>query len=67
MPCEAHVTILFGHIAAQYTVKPQYTANPVFARFKFHSRFQGSSETAEKFITDLRILAQDCDFKDTTK
>ena len=42
-------------------------ANPVFARFKFHSRFQGLSETAEKFITDLRILAQDCDFKDTTK
>ena len=39
-------------------------ANPVFARFKFHSRFQGLSETAEKFITDLRILAQDCDFKD---
>ena len=42
-------------------------ANPVFARFKFHGRVQGSSETAEKFITDLRILAQDCDFKDTTK
>ena len=39
-------------------------ANPVFARFKFHDRVQGSSETAEKFITDLRILAQDCDFKD---
>ena len=39
-------------------------ANPVFARFKFHSRVQDSSETAEKFITALRILAQDCDFKD---
>ena len=39
-------------------------ANPVLARFKFHGRVQGSSETAEKFITDLRILAQDCDFKD---
>ena len=39
-------------------------ANPVFTRFKFHGRVQGSSETAEKFITDLRILAQDCDFKD---
>ena len=39
-------------------------ANPVFARFKFHSRVQESSETAEKFITALRILAQDCDFKD---
>ena len=39
-------------------------ANPVLARFKFHSRVQDSSETAEKFITALRILAQDCDFKD---
>ena len=39
-------------------------ANPVFARFKFHGRVQGSSEPAEKFITDLCILAQDCDFKD---
>ena len=39
-------------------------ANPVFARFKFHSRVQESSETAEKFITALRILVQDCDFKD---
>ena len=38
--------------------------NPVFARFKFHGPVQGSSETEEKFITDLRILAQDCDFKD---
>ena len=32
-------------------------ANPVFARSKFHGRVQGSSETAETFITDLRILA----------
>ena len=39
-------------------------ANPVFARFKFHGRVQRTSETAEKFIKDLRILTQDCDFKD---
>ena len=39
-------------------------ANPVFARFQFHSRVQESSETAEKFIMALRILAQHCDFKD---
>ena len=38
-------------------------ANPVFARFKFHSRVQESSETTEKFITALQILVQDCDFK----
>lgn len=38
-------------------------ANPVFARFKFQSRVQGPSETAEKFITAIRILAQDIDFK----
>ena len=35
-------------------------ANPVFARFKFHSRVQESSETAEKLITALQMLAQDC-------
>ena len=40
-------------------------ANPVFAIFEFHGRVQGSSETAEQFITDLRMLAQDCDFKDS--
>ena len=34
------------------------------ARFKFHSQVQESSETAEKFIMALRVLAQDCDFKD---
>ena len=39
-------------------------ANPVFARFKFHGHVQGLSETAEKFITDLCILAQHCNFKD---
>ena len=38
-------------------------ANPVFARFNFYSRVQESSETAEKFITALRILAQGFDFK----
>ena len=45
-------------------VSPQ--ANPVFARFKFHSRIQlqAPSESAEKFVTALCILAQDCDFKD---
>ena len=40
-------------------------ANLVLARFKFHSRVQDSSETAEKFITALQILAQDFDFKDS--
>ena len=39
-------------------------SNPVFARFKFHSRTRDTSETAVKFIRALRMLAQDCDFKD---
>ena len=39
-------------------------ANPIFARFKFHGRFQGSSETAETFITDLRSFAEERDLKD---
>ena len=38
--------------------------NLVFARFKYYSRVQESSETAEKYITALRILPQDCGFKD---
>ena len=39
-------------------------SNPAFARFKFHNRTQDTLGTAEKFITALQMLAQDCDFKD---
>jgi len=39
-------------------------SNPVFARSKIHSRTQDTLGTAEKFITALQMLAQDCDFKD---
>lgn len=37
-------------------------ANPVFTRYKFHKRTQNTNESAEEFITDLRLLAQDCEF-----
>ena len=37
-------------------------ANPVFTRFEFCSHVQDQSKRAEKFTTDLGILAQDCDF-----
>ena len=37
-------------------------SNPVFARYKFHQKIQGVEESVEHFITELQILAQDCEF-----
>ena len=39
-------------------------ANPVFARYKFHNKIQGPTEPVEQFITELQLLAQDCEFHD---
>ncbi|KAI8498512.1 hypothetical protein Bbelb_237140 [Branchiostoma belcheri] len=44
-------------------VKPK--SNKVLARFKFHNRTQGPQEPVEQFVTDLKLLARDCAFKDT--
>ena len=39
-------------------------ANPVFSLYKFHNRVQGEVETVEQFLTDLKLLARDCAFKE---
>ena len=39
-------------------------ANPVFSRYKFHNRIQGEVEAVEQFVTDLKLLARDCAFKE---
>lgn len=41
------------------------TANPVFARYKFFNRNQQPGESVDKFITELRILTQGCEFTST--
>ncbi|KAI8511852.1 hypothetical protein Bbelb_109520 [Branchiostoma belcheri] len=43
-------------------VKPK--KNKILARYKFHTRVQSSAEPIEQFVTDLKVLARDCDFKD---
>ena len=43
------------------------TANPVFARYKFHCRTQGPDECIEDFVTDLRKLSGDCAFTDSSE
>ena len=39
-------------------------SNIIVARYKFHNKVQGESETFEQFITALRMLAKDCGFPD---
>ncbi|XP_024117609.1 uncharacterized protein K02A2.6 [Oryzias melastigma] len=36
--------------------------NVIFARYKFHEKVQGASEPFEQFVTDLRLLAKDCNY-----
>ena len=35
-----------------------------FSLYKFHKRVQAESETAEQFVTDLKLLVRDCSFKE---
>lgn len=39
-------------------------ANPIFARYKFHQRVQMEGESFDHFVTDLRLIIKDCDFRD---
>uniref|UniRef100_A0A674EBM2 Gypsy retrotransposon integrase-like protein 1 n=1 Tax=Salmo trutta TaxID=8032 RepID=A0A674EBM2_SALTR len=36
--------------------------NTIFARYKFHEKVQGASESFEPFVTELRLLVKDCDY-----
>ena len=38
------------------------TVNPIVARYRFYKRDQQVGEPIEKFITDVRLLSQHCDF-----
>ncbi|RWS24326.1 hypothetical protein B4U80_10480 [Leptotrombidium deliense] len=37
-------------------------ANEIFATFQFHKREQREGEPFDKFLTDLKLLAKDCNF-----
>ena len=39
-------------------------SNRVFARYKFHQKFQQESESFEQFLTDLKLLVKDCGYGD---
>lgn len=37
-------------------------ANPIFARYTFHEKMQGSGESFKHFVTELKLLVKDCDY-----
>lgn len=37
-------------------------SNVIFARYKFNEKVQGQNEPFEQFVTDLRLLAKDCNY-----
>ena len=43
------------------TMSRQSKLNPIFARLKFNSCVQGA-QPVEQFITQLRVLAKDCNY-----
>jgi hypothetical protein len=53
-------------ICTKFTEHVTPTANPVFARYKFHSRGQAPDEGIEDFTTALRKLSVDCAFGNKT-
>lgn len=40
-------------------------SSEIFRRFKFHKRVQSKHESVNSYVTDLRKLAEDCNFGDT--
>lgn len=47
----------YDRIGTYVTLK----ANPIFARYKFLEKTQGDNESFNQFVTELRLLAKDCD------
>lgn len=46
----------------RFTAYVEPKANVIFARYKFHEKIQGDREPFEHFVTDLRLLAKDCNY-----
>ncbi|XP_065557841.1 uncharacterized protein LOC136025782 [Artemia franciscana] len=40
----------------------QPSANPIFAKYIFHQRNQADGEIIESYVTQLKVLAKDCEF-----
>ena len=40
-------------------------SNEVFARYKFHAQVQEGDKPFESFVTDLKLLVQDCAYNDS--
>lgn len=55
---EAKLLKTYDRFTAYLTPK----ANPIFARYKFQEKTQGSGESGEHFITELKLLVKDCDY-----
>ena len=45
----------------QAYVQPK--SNPLFARYKLHSKVQEPGETSEQFVTALKLLVKDCEYR----
>lgn len=43
-------------------VKPK--SNKIYSRYKFLSRVQKDSDTFEEYLTELKLLVKDCEYKD---
>ncbi|KAK3528445.1 hypothetical protein QTP70_000148 [Hemibagrus guttatus] len=46
----------------RFTAYVEPKANVIFARYKFHEKMQGDHEPFEQFVTDLRLLVNDCNY-----
>ena len=39
-----------------------HKSNPIFARYKLHSKIQEPGETVQQFVTALKLLVKDCEY-----
>ncbi|KAK3559687.1 hypothetical protein QTP86_017671, partial [Hemibagrus guttatus] len=46
----------------RFTAYVEPKANVIFARYKFHEKMQGDHKPFEQFVTDLRLLVNDCNY-----
>lgn len=45
-----------------YTAYLTPKSNPIYARYRFHEKTQGDGETFEHFVTELKLLVEDCGY-----